>query len=677
MQNKQDFILEIGTAELPAKSLERLANKLQDNLWLECCKYDIQIEAAEVLYSPRRIAIIYTNVVDNIPEKKLLKKGPAIKAAFDENRNPTKAAIGFASSLNVNIEDLDEIDGYLHYTQVIPSKPAIDVLPEIIANALHANTGIKSMLWGDKTQEFLRPVEWLLCLLGDRVVPVESFSMQAGNVTFGHRVHANQAINIYDAKAYVDKLANNFVIVDQKERENTITAGIKEIEKQTTSICPDNKNLLAEVVNLVEYPVVLLGKFSEDFLQLPKEVLSTTIISHQKCFPLETKDGDAYPGFILVSNIKSQDEKTVIRGNEQVVHARLSDAKFFFSEDKKKGLNYFVQSLTAIQMHYKLGNVAEQGSRIGKLIAFMDSRQQYAMKVGELAKFDLATSMVGEFPELQGIMGYHYALSFQEPIEVAKALAEQYLGVDSYPTTRLGALLAISYRLDHLVGYFGVGLIPKGTQDPFALRRSALVVVKIILQQKLDISLTKVIKKAIDNYAGKIQDTSTQVLQYILDRLKAHYLEKLPHTVIEPVLARNLDNIIDIDNRIKALNDFVDKPPAKELSAGYKRVRRILIKIDEKKQGIKPELLQQQEEKDLCRQMSIVKEKTAKYLQALDYTKVLQETATLKKYVDDFFDNTMIMCDDSDTRQNRINILLELEEIFLQVGDLSLLHIDE
>jgi glycyl-tRNA synthetase beta chain len=678
MNQTGELLIELGSAEIPAIILPKLVKQLADNLSKQLKEKNIRFDTIETLYTPRRIAFIIKEIAKFIPAKTIERKGPALKIAYDDKNMPTKACIGFARSVNAKVEDLHRGTKYVSFFEEIPEQSTINILPEIIQQSCIKIPTIKGMRWGSLTDEFIRPVYWILAILDQEIIETKIFSLKSSNITNGHRVHGKEKIQIKDSRDYIEKLQNNYVIVNSSKRKEIIKLGIQKIEKETDSICPENPDLLEEVNNLVEYPVVLQGKFDSSFLELPKEVLDTTIIHHQKCFPLVDKQGLAYPGFIIVSNIKSQDEKIVVEGNQKVMHARLSDAQFFYKTDISRKLEYYLNSLKKIKMHNKLGSIYEQSERISELIQHIvkPEHRTQAKIAGLLSKFDLATDMVGEFPELQGIIGSHYAKLYKQPEEIVIAVKEQYMPTSvnkDMPSSELGSALALSYRIDHLVGYFGVGIRPKGDHDPFGLRRSALYIVKIIISNQLSLELEKVIEQAFQNYQVRLTNNKEEVLLYILDRVKSYFIDQgFENSVVDAAISLRLDNILEIEQRIKELKNFLENDFAKDLARSNKRVKKILLKANVELTGnIDSKLLVEEPEKQLYNEIERIDVSVKQLVQAQKFKEALMLSAKLKKGIDNFFDNTLVMVDDKLLKQNRMNILFKLQEIFTRVADLS------
>ncbi len=686
MTKTADFLFELGVAEIPALLLTKLTNQVTENFTNNIKAQDVGFKEIRAYSTPRRIAIYVEGMDLTIKEKIAIRKGPSLKAAYDADNNPTKACLGFAKSLGINVNDLiiDEDKKCVVYNEKLSSRPTETILAELITNAFSSITSIKGMRWGENEDEFIRPVYWIVALLNKTIIPVTMYGINSGNISQGHRFHGEKAIKITSANKYLQLMRSNYVIADSDERKQIITEGIKKVTKEKSCHCRQDDKLFDEVNGLVEYPVVMYGAFDKRFLELPKEVLETTIKYHQKCFPLQDDNDKSFPGFILVSNIQPRSQTKVIFGNEQVTKARLSDAEFFYQTDQDKSLDYFMKFLKNIQVHAKLGNVYEQCERLSNLTPELLVDKNLisdAKRAGTLSKFDLSTDMVGEFPELQGVMGYYYALHFKEAKNIATALKEQYMPIKldgELPKTDLGTSLALAYRLDHLVGYFGINIKPKGDKDPFALRRAALNIVRIISNAKLDVSLRDILTIAANNYqvVFENQNCIAEVLDYILDRLKVIYVERgTSSDIVDSVLALKLDNIQEIDSRITAVTAFMTQDEAKSLAISNKRVRRILLKAKHGNDfSVNQSLLKEDVEKSLFKSIEEIREKTKPLLQARNYQDILQECAKLKTIVDEFFEKIMVMDEDHNIRTNRLNLLANLQGLFLQVADISLIN---
>lgn len=668
--NKLPFLLEIATADLPAKILPQLANAIKSNLLNKLDAHNISYKQVDLLYTPRRITILVHDLAEYIPEQEISKQGPPLKYAFNMGK-PTKAAIGFASSFDVSVEALtvDDAKQCLSYIFVQPSKLVAKILPEILAEVIQQPDNLAGMRWGSSQQVFSRPITGLLVMLGSQVLQVQAFGFTANNITKGHRSKGNQDILVHDPKSYVSQLLEQQVIVSQAKRLQIIKDAIEQIEQKHQVKAIYTPELLVEISNLVEYPVVLLGSIDKQYLSLPTEVLTTTMIHHQKCLPLLQAD-KAYPGFIMVSNVAGN-LPNIIQGNERVMAARLYDAWFFYEQDCKRSIESYLADLKQITLHPKLGNMHQQALRLSKLMSLLVDNNQHAKRAGMLAKFDLATNMVYEFPELQAIMGYHYALALGEDDAIALAIKEQYLGLDGdMPTTHIGAMLALAYRLDHLVGYFGIGLIAKGDSDPFALRRAAIIVVQIILQQRVNLDLTTLIQKSMGLYDLDLQDNTAKLFSYIIDRLAQILADAgVASSTFLAISSLPIKDVCLIHDRALELHAYLQQGKLVELMAMHKRVNNILR--NQTITDINHSLLLVKVEEVLVATLAKVKPEVSTALAANDYTKALTSLCSLAKPLTNFFAEVMVLSEDLKLRQNRLNILADIHSTCLQVADFS------
>ncbi|MEC9314305.1 MAG: glycine--tRNA ligase subunit beta, partial [Pseudomonadota bacterium] len=568
-----------------------------------------------------------------------------------------------------------------------PGATAAELLPEIIQQALNDLPIPKRMRWGDLPGEFVRPVHWLIVLLGDEIVPMDLLGVSADRFTRGHRFHYPQPIRISSPMTYAPQLeSEGHVMVDFEARKEAIEGQVKELASKLKGSAIINPDLLDEVTGLVEWPVALAGNFDQRFLELPPEAMISSMEGHQKYFAVEAKDGKLLPHFITVSNIASQDPAQVIAGNERVILPRLSDAAFFWDTDRKRALAEHQDQLKTIVFQNKLGTVYDKSQRVAALAAEIaaqiEGQPALAERAAQLAKCDLVTEMVGEFPELQGIMGRYYARLDGEDNEVAEALDEQYqprFAGDNLPATRTGQAVSLAEKLDTLTGLFGIGQPPSGVKDPFALRRAALGVLRIIIEKSLDLDLTQLLDKAAANFDGKLseKDVSDQVMQYFFDRLRGYALEQgFKADEFEAVLTVKPTRPLDFMQRLKAVAAFRKLEQAESLSAANKRIGNILRKNDAETTGpeIKDSLLLEAAEKALAEQVSQARRELAPLTAKADYTGVLNYLAGMRETVDSFFDDVMVMADDEAVRQNRLALLNQTRALFLGVADISCLQ---
>jgi len=684
MSTHADFLFEIGTEELPTKSILPLSVQLSDNLKQAFVKEGLTVSELKHFATPRRIAVLATGLPTTKKAHEVIRRGPSVKAAFNDKGEPTKACIGFAKSNGVEVDALErektDKGEWLIFKEQVPAKPVSTLLPKIIINVLKNLQLPQDMKWGANEVSFIRPVHWVVLIFDNNVIKMDLLNLKSGNESYGHRFLHPEKIILKKEKDYEKELQSSFVIADFDKRKKEIQNLITSESKKLKVICEIDQDLLEEVTGLVEYPVILSGNFDKRFLKLPKEVLVTTIQYHQKAFPLENNMNQLVSKFIIVSHIKSKDPSKVILGNERVMAARLADAEFFYHSDMKRKLSDYLQFLSTILFHEKLGTLLDKSNRLSQLILQLnlDSKLKVdAARAGQLSKFDLCTDMVKEFPELQGIIGYYYAKAFGEKEEVAIAIKEQYW-LEELPNTSIGCALALSDKFDHLIGYFGIGLIPSGIKDPFSLRRAAVGIVRIVIEKKLKISLRSVLSKAYQYYDGKLTrgDCIERVYDYILERMKSRYIDAgTSIDVINSVFALHLDDLYDIHNRIIALKDFNELEYSKALSSANKRVGRILLKSEFKDYGeIDESLFEGKVEKKLAKSLKEKRKEIEPYLKKENYIKVLESLAKIRPEIDDFFDNVMIMVEDEKIRNNRLNLLYNLQQLFLTVADISKLH---
>ena len=688
--SKKDLLVEIGTEELPPKALLSLSKHFQQAIASDLAKHNLFFEGSVSFASPRRLAVIVNNLQEKQGASEVEKFGPALKAAFDGDGNPTKAAEGFARSCGVSVKELQEKDDgkviKLFYSEAKAGQNAAELLPDIINAALTSLPIPRRMRWGSSRHEFVRPVHWAVLLFGEEVVPATILGIETGNATRGHRFHHPQPIELdspADYEATLEKTA--YVIASFATRKDKIRDLIKAQAQAANASVIIDEDLLKEVTALVEWPVGLTGNFDKEFLSLPKEVLVSSLKKHQKCFTMEDTVGNIYPGFIAISNLESKDPAQVIAGNERVIRPRLADAAFFFEQDKKQSLDSRREQLKSIIFEQSLGTVFDKSTRVAglcKAIAqALSIDAKYPVRAAGLAKADLLTGMVGEFTDLQGVMGYYYALHDGEHEDVAKAITEQYLprfAGDSLPETEAGIVLAIAERIDTIVGLFGIGQPPTGSKDPFALRRAALGILRIIIEKQLPLDLAVCIQNAVAQYKdlAEEQGLEQKVLDFIFDRFRAWYTEEgIAANVFLAVDAVRSSSPLDFDLRIKAVQQFCELNEAAALSMANKRVSNILAKLDKQPcTKINTGLFIEDAEKALSKKLSELLKEVGPLLKEQKYNKALTAMASLQTEVDQFFNDVMVNTDDEKVRQNRQSLLQQLRQLFLQVADISLLQ---
>ncbi|WP_136680708.1 glycine--tRNA ligase subunit beta [Neptunomonas sp. XY-337] len=688
----QDFLFELGTEELPPKALKGLSKALENEVVLGI-KHLFDKDSATALESmrvdsfasPRRLAVRISDLAEQVPSSTFLMQGPPARIAFDADGNPTKALEGFAKKCGATVEQLEDIDGKMCMRQEVPAKPVAGALPDIVTHALSKLPIPKRMRWGATRTEFVRPVKWVMMLMGDQVIECEILGLPAGRTTQGHRFHHNAAIEITTPAEYEEKLLNiGKVVADFATRREQIRSQVESEGQRIGGIAQVDDDLLDEVTALNEWPVALTGGFEEAFLAVPAEALISSMKEHQKYFHVNDEKGNLMPFFITIANIASNDPQQVIKGNEKVIRPRLADAKFFFETDKKVTLESRVEKLKTIVFQNQLGTVYDKAARISALAGFiaeaLEQDSAKASRAGLLSKADLLSDMVYEFTDLQGLMGYHYALADGEDAEVAKAIYEQYLpkyAGDDLPETNAGIAVALADRLDTLTGLFGINQPPTGSKDPFALRRAALGILRILVEKELSLDLEVLVEKAASLHSDlPAADTVvTQVTDFMLERFRAWYEDK--GVAIDSYLAVNAvrpTRPLDFDQRVRAVNSFKELAASDALAAANKRVSNILAKnATESQADFDPSLLSEAAEKELADVLAQKETVVAPLFAAGKYDEALTELAALQASVDNFFDNVMVMADDEKVRANRISLLARLRALFLQVADISVL----
>lgn len=684
-----DFLVELGTEELPPKALKTLIASFKETIEASLKAEELSFSAIKAFAAPRRLAVLVENLADQTPSKELVVWGPPAAIAFDAEGKPTKAALAFADKNGIDASALKaESDGKVEKLVARISaqgKKTVDLLEAIVNDALAKLPIAKRMKWGAKREEFVRPAHWLAMLFGADVVNASVLGLQAGRTTRGHRFHYNNAIELAQAGDYLVALKDTgFVLADMNERKALIEQQVNAEAKKVGGVAVIDPDLLDEVTALVEWPNALTGKFEERFLQVPAEALIASMKEHQKYFHVVDANGKLMPNFITVANIASKDPKQIIDGNERVIRPRLSDAAFFFETDKKTTLAALRERLKTIVFQAQLGTVYEKTERVAKLAkliaAQLNADEASAVRAGELCKSDLVTNMVGEFDNMQGIAGYYYALNDGENAEVAAAMNEQYLprfAGDALPETITGAIIALADRLDTISGIFGIGQQPTGSKDPFALRRASIAVLRILVEKNLALDLRELLTFAKNQHNNLTvgDELVEQVLTYMLDRFRAFYEDaNIPAEVFQAVTAKQLSQPLDINQRVLAVNEFSKLPQAQALAAANKRVSNILSKQNASSNAvIHADLLKEEAEINLARAISAKAELVTPLFDKREYTKALAALADLQQPVDAFFDSVMVMCEDAALQQNRLALLQQLRGLFLEVADISYL----
>ena len=685
----QNFLVEIGTEELPPKALKTLATSFADNVEAELNQAGVTFDKIEWFAAPRRLAVKVLNLATQQPSKEIEKRGPAVSAAFDAEGKPTKAAEGWARGCGITVEQAERIatdkGEWLVHRAKIEGQPTKNLLNDIVANALAKLPIPKPMRWADKTVQFIRPVHTVTMLLGDELIEGEILGVASARTIRGHRFLGEKEFEIQHADQYPQLLREKgSVVADFNERKAEILAKSQAKATALGGVADIEESLLEEVTSLVEYPNVLAAKFEERFLAVPAEALVYTMKGDQKYFPIYDKDGKLLPHFIFVSNINPEDPTAIIEGNEKVVRPRLTDAEFFFKTDLKQKLVDRLPRLETVLFQQQLGTLKDKTDRIeqlaGEIAKQIGADEVKAKRAGLLSKCDLMTNMVFEFTDTQGVMGMHYARHDGEDEEVAVALNEQYMprfAGDELPKSLVASAVALADKFDTLTGIFGIGQAPKGSADPFALRRAALGALRIIVEKNLPLDLEDLVTKSAALFGDKLtnQNVVADVVDFMLGRFRAWYQDEgIAVDVIQAVLARRPTRPADFDARVRAVSHFRTLDSAEALAAANKRVSNILAKADAAIGEINLTACVEPAEKALAEAVLALRTEVQPLITQGDYTAVLDKLANLRAPVDSFFDNVMVNAEDPALRQNRLAILNTLQDLFLQVADISVLQ---
>lgn len=686
----QDFLVELGTEELPPKALTGLAaaflKGIEDGLQAEHIAY----QSAKVFAAPRRLAVQINDLQERQEDIATELFGPPVAAAFDADGNATKAAEGFARKCGTTVDQLEHQDTdkglKLAFRSVTPGKDAIELLPTIVQQSLSKLPIPKRMRWGSSRIEFIRPVHWLVMLMGEQVVDCEILGKKSSQFSYGHRFHHNEAIAITKPSAYEITLhETGHVIADFAKRRELVRQQVEQIAIDNNGTAVIDHELLDEVTALVEWPQALLGGFDKDFLRLPEQALISSMKEHQKYFHVTDSNGTMLPYFITVSNIESTDPAQIVSGNERVIRPRLSDAAFFYDTDRESALSTRLEPLKQVVFQTKLGTVYEKAERIsklaGKIATLIGSDASHAERAGLLSKADLLTSMVKEFPDLQGTIGADYARNDGEDDAVSQAIFEQYLprfSGDDLPESLTGCAVSIADKLDTMCGLFAINQPPTGDKDPFAIRRAALGILRIMVEKKLDLDLLQLIELALaEQKIEADNETCNAVFDFVLQRFRAWFQdENIPASIFLAVQARRPSRPLDFQQRVYAVNNFAALENAEALAAANKRVSNILSKqaVSVDRVEVSTHLLEPGAELELAEIVSFKTQAIAPMLAQSDYTAALENLADLRPAVDNFFDNVMVMTDDEAVRNNRLALLSQLRGLFLEVADISLLQ---
>jgi len=685
-----DLLFELGTEELPSGAVLPLAEALADQLKMAFSKENIQHGKIHSFATPRRLAVLIHDVETVQGNQKISRRGPTVAAAVSTEGQALPSLLGFAKSCGVTVNDLTTVKTdkgeWWMYEAENPGAKTRDLLSAMINGAIAALPIAKPMRWGAGDATFARPVHWAVFLFGDDIVDAHVLGVKTGRHSFGHRFHGSEEISIPTPRAYEALLKEAFVIADFAERRQLIVDQINQIAKahDFQPIMPES--LVDEVTSIVEWPQALLANFEPEFLEVPSEALIAAMQSHQKCFALRDKQDQLLPNFITVANIVSINPEQVILGNEKVMRARLSDAAFFFRQDKRQTLHQYRDGMANVVFQARLGSLEDKVNRLqvlmGHLVDPLQLKDSQAIRVAELSKCDLMTGMVGEFPELQGLMGYYYARHDNEDEAVAQALNEQYMprfSGDELPKSSLGLALSLADRLDTLVGAFVIGQKPTGDKDPFKLRRHALAVVRLLLSAQAALNLSTLIHDTLHGY-GDLQSTDSCIVElkpFILERLHSYYHGiGVAQEIVYAVRARQDDWLYDLDKRVHALLSFTQRPEAVSLSAACKRVNNLLqhASIDPRLHDVDKNKFTETAEKALYEHIRTVEQRISPLYSCGDYSQILSQLASLHGPVDHFFEHVMVMIDDEEIKHNRLSLLARLQNVLQGVADISLLQ---
>ena len=683
----KELLLEIGTEEIPAGFIPQALMDLESLAKKELEASRIDFNGIKTLGTPRRLVLVIESVSEKQRDEETKKIGPSKQSAFDAKGNPTKAAIGFAKSQSVPVESLTMIQTekgeYVCAVKKESGRVTSEILSTLLPKWILSIPFQKSMRWADVPIRFARPIHWILALFGGEVVSFEVGNIRSGNMTYGHRFMNPGPISVKDFQSYLQKTREASVIVDPVERKKRVEDEmIREGAKVSGRVLKDEE-LLDEVNFLVEYPVALCGTFDNKFLSLPREILIHSMKEHQRYFPVVDDHGILLPYFVCISNIHPKSREVVVKGNEKVLRARLSDAAFFFEDDLKISLEKRVEQLKKVVFQAKLGTSYEKVMRFKQLALWMTERidpklREAVERTSHLCKADLVTGMVGEFPKLQGIVGKEYARLSGEKPEVAEAIYEHYLpgfAGERLPSGPIGDIVSIADKMDTIVGCFGVGLVPTGTADPFGLRRQALGIIRIILEKKYSISLTGLIEESEKQLKGKMERPVEKVKEEVLDFFRVRYQNFLldkeyPFDVTDAVLSISFDELLDVQGRIDALKRAKEWKDFESIVIAFKRAMNIL-KGSPPQREINPSLFAESAEKNLYQSFLKAKERIDLHLNKRDYPSILLEMTQMKKPIDEFFEGVMVMVEEEAIRNNRLALLDGIGKLFLGIADFS------
>jgi len=686
---KENLLIELGTEELPPKALKSLRDSLKSGVESGLKSAELNFDNIEAYATPRRLAVLVKQVETEQQDKEVEKRGPAVNVAFDDAGKPTKAAEGWARSNGITVEQADRLSTdkgeWLLHKATVKGQALAELVQGILEAAIKALPIPKPMRWGNSTAQFIRPVHTLTVMLGSELIEAEILETRSGRFIQGHRFHSPQGFELDHVDNYLSKLREAKVIANFEERIETIQSEVSRLASELGGEVIQDNELVEEVSALVEWPVALTASFEQGFLAVPKEPLIVTMKDDQRYFPVEDGKGNLLPQFIFITNIESRDPQQIIKGNEKVVRPRLADAQFFFESDKKKTLESRVSALDSVLFQKQLGSIGDKARRIsvlaGKIAHQLNADVEASERAGLLCKADLVSDMVSEFPETQGVMGKHYALNDGENPVVAEAIEQHYwprFSGDELPLTKEACAVALADKLDTLVGIFGIGQVPKGDRDPFALRRAALGLLRTLVERELSLDLHELLAASVEGFGDKLSNktVATDVFDFLLGRFRPWYQDQgISVDVIQSVLARSPSKPTDFDQRVKAVQSFKSMDSAASLAAANKRVGNILAKSDEEISGdVDETLLQEESETTLYRLVKQTESVVKPLIAHGDYSDALRHLSELKEPVDAFFEQVMVNADDDKVRINRLNLLFRLRQLFLEIADISLLQ---
>jgi len=689
-----DLLVEIGTEELPPKALRGLMDAFAANLGNELGEARLAHGALHAYASPRRLAVVVDALAAAQEDRRVSQKGPPVSVAYDDDGKPLPPATAFAKKCGIDVAELGRMEtdkgAWLVAETVEKGRTTAELLPALIEKALADLPIPRRMRWGDGDAEFVRPVHWVVLLHGPDVVAGSIMGLPCGNTTLGHRFHSDGPITIAEPAAYLDTLEKEgHVIADFDVRRKLVSDGVEKLATRAKGHVVEGETLYDEVAALVEWPVPVLGRFDEAFLDLPREVVVSTLTGHQRYFPIAGADGALLPGFVTVANLESREPDAVRHGNERVIRPRLADAAFFWDSDRRKPLSIRRDDLRDVVYQRGLGSLFDKSARTAELAGWIAEslglESTAIERAAALCKCDLLTGMVGEFPDLQGTMGRYYALSDGEPDTVATAIGEHYqprFAGDALPETAEGRVLAVADKLDTLAGIFTIGKKPSGNRDPFGLRRAALGVIRLSIECRLDLDLKALIAKALALQPAGKEDPEVlaeSLYTFITDRLRGYFLDRdagLDTETFDAVMARQPASLVDFELRLQAVQKFLELDEAQSLASANKRIANILRQADVADVGeVSEKRFEEDAERALYDALVAAGETVRPLLDERDYTRALQALAALRTPVDRFFDDVMVMADDAAVRSNRLALLGALRALFLDVADISRLSI--